>query len=385
MAKKPLIYFVTGEPSGDNLGMSLIRCLKKISHVRLAGVGGTQMEKAGDFQSLFPMTDLTLFGLSEILPHIPKLLWRMHQIKRDIQIKQPDVIVTIDSPGFNFHLMKKLKKVSIPKIHYTAPTVWAWAPGRAKKIAKLYSHLFTLYPFEPPYFENEGLPSTFVGHPITHQHNVHCLGRHKAREQLSLAEEHFPYICLLPGSRKSEVHLLLPILQKTVQELCQYYPKAHFLIPTFKIYQSDIQSVMSQTSAKYTLYLDDAQKPQVMQSADLAIAASGTVALQLAQAACPTVTIYKLKPLTGFFVKLLVQSPYASMVNILLKKEVVPEFLQENCTAENIVKAALDILKYPAIRDAQLEGFSQALQMLKNPNGEASEIAARTIIQQMKP
>ncbi|GAO98007.1 lipid-A-disaccharide synthase [Caedimonas varicaedens] len=202
------VYLIAGEASGDQVGGRLMQALQRKSDVTFSGIGGMHMEQQG-LRSLFPMSDLSIMGIFEVLPHIPHLLKRLGETEHDILKKRPDVVVTIDSPGFNFRIAKRLKKKGFPVIHYTAPTVWAWRPGRAKKAAKLLTHLLTLFPFEPPYFEKEGLFTTFVGHPLIEM-DISPQRREGFRQRYGYTEEQ-PLLCLLPGSRQKEVDKLLPL------------------------------------------------------------------------------------------------------------------------------------------------------------------------------
>jgi len=237
--KTPHIYLVAGEASGDILGSRLIKALKeKIPDCTISGIGGPLMIGQG-LKSLFPMQELSIMGILEIVPHIPRILRRLYETKQDILLKKPDLVITIDAKGFSFRLAKSLRKYGFPFVHYTAPSVWAWRPKRAEQIAHFLDHLLVLFPFEPPYFKKVGLPTTFVGHPLTEE-NFDLSKREFYRKKFSLTKDE-KLICLLPGSRTREIHSLLPTFIETLQNLKKKIKNFHIIIPTFPHFKMHIQ------------------------------------------------------------------------------------------------------------------------------------------------
>lgn len=345
------IYLIAGEASGDLLGSQIIHSLKAINPaIELKGVGGDLMASQG-FSSLFPMHELSIMGLFEIIPHIPQLLTRINDVVKDIEQYQPHIIVTIDAPGFTFRVAKKIKRLGIKLVHVTAPTVWAWRPGRAKTMARVYDHLFCLFPFEPPYFEVEGLATTFMGHPL-----VNLL---KPYER--------PYdpkgtLCLLPGSRKAEINTMMPLFC----ELLRQDPSLAnhgVILPTLPHFQPLIQSYISELPIK--MIMDPSEKYSAIASSRLALAASGTVTLELGLLGIPMIVGYKTHPVTAFILKHLVHTPYASLVNILLDQDLVPEYLQEKCTIENFSKALYTNKTF----EIQREFFPKLKALVTGKNG----------------
>src|SRR5690606_18985 len=211
------VFIVAGEPSGDALAAPLMRALRsRAPHISFFGVGGPLMTAEG-LKSLFPMDELSVMGLFEVLPRLPRLLRRIDQTADAARRIAPDVFITVDAPDFSFRVARKLLGTAFPKIHYVAPSVWAWRPGRAKKIAALYDHLLTLLPFEPPYFEAEGLPANFVGHSVVESGaNLGDGAAFRARGGIGDSER---LLMLLPGSRRGEVTRHLPIFRGVVTEL----------------------------------------------------------------------------------------------------------------------------------------------------------------------
>ena len=212
------IYIIAGEPSGDQLGGRLINSIKEkmVGNIEFFGVGGPEMEAQG-LQSIFPMSELSVMGLMEVLPRLPNILRRIKHTVNHILKTQPDVVVTIDSPDFSFRIVKELQGKGIPLIHYVAPSVWAWKPSRAKKLADKLDHLLTLLPFEAPFFEDKGLSSSFVGHPVIESGFSQVSGLKFRADHNIPANE--PVLCLLPGSRINEVNKILPIIRDTIDGL----------------------------------------------------------------------------------------------------------------------------------------------------------------------
>ena len=322
-----LVYIIAGEASGDFLGAQLMKAIKKQTpQVQISGIGGALMENEG-LQSLFPMQELSLMGLTEILPHAFHLLKRINQTVQDITQKQPAVVVTLDSPGFCLRVSKKLKKrTQIPIVHYVAPSVWAWREGRAKKMARKVDHLLTLFPFEPPYFKKYGLKTTFVGHPLMEQ---------EIKPDPTFRERHCipsdaPLLTLLPGSRQGEIDRLLPPFLEAIQLLARDYPRLQIVIPTLSHLSSTIAKRLENSHLPVTI-VGSSDKYAAFFASDVALAASGTVSLELAICNLPMVIAYKLSPLTYFIAKWLVKIKNVCLVNILLEKTIIPEKLQNDC------------------------------------------------------
>lgn len=376
-SKAPKVYIVTGEASGDLLGGRLMKALKnKDSTVRVSGIGGDSMIKEG-LQPLFPGSDLSVMGFFELLPHLYRLIKRFNQVKKDILEKKPDIVVTIDFPGFNFRLAKALKKeVACPLVHYTAPSVWAWKPGRAKKIAKIYDHLLTLFAFEPPYFDRENLPCTFVGHPLI-EGGISSFSTTKFREVHNLSEE-TPLLCFLPGSRDGEVEKLLPFFVETVLLLKDRISDLTVVCPTLPRFQHQISEAF-QGKIPLIFTQNPEEKYYAMAASQAAIAASGTVSLELALTNTPMVIGYQMNALTHLLAKKLVKTPYVCLVNILHQEFVVPEFIQENCTSENLSKALMPLL-LDSKKASQQQCLSQVPPLLKNDLGTPSDLAAEKIL-----
>ena len=379
MGKK--IFISAGEPSGDFLGGKLIKQLKRLDpDVQLMGIGGFQMQAQG-LTSLFPMEELSLMGLLEVIPHLFSIHKRLNETVAAICREKPDVVVTIDAPGFHFVLAKRLREKwgdQIKLIHYVAPTVWAWKPQRAEKVAKLYDHLLTLLPFEPPYFTKYGLKTTFVGHPLVELNikNVPFAPFRKAHE---IAEQ-TPILCVLPGSRKSELERLLPIFEKTVALMASRMPDLQVVIPTLPHFQQTLEAATRHWAAPTLVTSNPEEKYQAIRSGRAALAASGTVALELALAKIPMVIAYKMNPLTVWLARRLVKIPYVCLVNILLQRRSVPELLQGDCKPSRLAEVLSYLMGDTTCRRDQKNDLTEMAALLTPPEAP-SVMAARIVME----
>ncbi len=355
MSQVPVIFLIAGEASGDQLGAELMASLKGLHPVRFAGIGGERM-KAQGLISLFPMEELSIMGVFGILRTLPRLLQRLRLTVATIVEMKPDVVVTIDAPEFSFRVMKRLHKLSTrPRlIHYVAPTVWAWRPGRARKVSQFLDHLLCLYPFEPPYFEKYGLKSTFAGHPV-------------AQETFQKGPRDPNLLCVLPGSRRSEVDMLLPIFKETVRLLKADFPKIKVVIPTLPAVESLVRQGSENWPCDVQILVGEAARKDVFQTASVALAASGTVALHLSAAHLPCVIAYKIGVISGWIAKALLKTPWVCMVNILLNRNAIPEYLQQDCTPEKLASAVGHLLKDQDARTRQEQAMIEAIALLKAP------------------
>jgi len=378
--KGPLIYLIAGEASGDNIGARLMASLKQqtTGNIRFSGIGGPRMAEQG-LKSLFPMEELSIMGFSEVLPHIPKLLGRITKTVGDVVSQRPDAVVTIDTPAFSFRVAKKLKGKGIPLIHFVAPSVWAWKPWRAKRVAGFLDHLLTLLPFEPPYFEKEGLAATFVGHPVLESGASQGDGP-GFRARYNIGRKH-KVLCLLPGSRSSETSRLLPVFREVCETLAQKIEDLVVVLPTVPNLKDGIEADVKTWSVETKVIDGLDEKFDAFAAADVALAASGTVSLELAIAKTPAVIAYKVSPLSAWIAKKLVKLKFVSLVNILTDQEIVPEYLLECCRADIIEPNVHLLLTAQDKRQDQLAGYDEALKLLRAEEGlEPSASAAVTIL-----
>jgi lipid-A-disaccharide synthase len=378
MVEKPLkLCLIAGEASGDQLGGKLMAALKLARpSVHFIGIGGERMTGQG-MQSLFPMSDLSLMGFAEILPHLPKLLTRINQTVAMILREQPDAVITIDSPGFCYRVAKKLRehKVAMPLIHYVAPTVWAYKPERAAKTAALFDKLLVLLPFEPPYFEKEGLETVFVGHPILEDPIAP-----KTAGTALLKEFHIPHdadiISVFAGSRNTELKQLLPVFKETLETLHHRFPRLHVLMPTVPHLYERVKQETALWQVPVSVLLGSEARGAALAASKVALVKSGTISLEVARMGVPMIVAYKVGRITHQIVKRLIRVRYASIVNLLLDKEVIPEFIQKKCRASLLASALTELLEKP---EGQSREVAQALTMLGE--GNPSERAAGAVLE----
>ena len=391
MSSHPVFCIVAGEPSGDLLGSFLMKSLKEIfPAAQFVGVGGPLMEACG-LSTLFPIQELSVIGITEIIPKAWGILKKVSLVAKFVHEQKVDALITIDAPAFSFRVgraLRRLEKKSAEKtihIHYVAPTVWAWRPKRSKKIAKFLTHLLTLFSFEPPYFLKEGLPATFVGHPVLQ-------GQYDEGDEKRFRAEHLipktmPLICMLPGSRMSEVHRHLPVFLEALKKLYEKSPKFGVIIPTLGHLKEVLHKLLQKERLPFPVIVveGEGQKRDAFAASRCALAASGTVALELSCAGLPMIIAYRTSALTAFIVRLMIKIPFVSMPNILLGRRVVPELIQEKCRADLLCDELKSLLGDVRIRNLQKEAFFEVKEKL-SPSEDLSPslFAAKTIQNIMK-
>ncbi len=375
----PLVYIITGEPSGDMLGAALMAAMKQRTGgaVTFAGIGGEAMREEG-LAPLFPMAELAVMGLVEVLPRLPRILSRIQQTVRDIEHRRPDVVVTVDSWGFTGRVTAALKKRGsrIPRVHYVAPQVWAWKEGRVKDVAARVDRLLCLLPNEPPYFQRVGLKAVHVGHPVVDRPAGDRAG---FRERHGIAPDEL-LLCLLPGSRRMEVSRLLPVYGKALHRLVGDLPGLRVVVPTVETVAPQVQKAAAAWPAPTVIVRGAALRRNALAAADAAVAASGTVALEVAMAGVPSVVTYKVSRITAAIGRRLIKVRYVNLVNILMNKPVVPELLQEDCTPAAVAAAARRLLVDPVARSEQRRGLAEAMRRLGAGTTSPSDRAAEEVL-----
>jgi len=366
------VYLIAGEASGDFIGAQLMAAIKEQNpETHFSGGGGPLMSAQG-LNSLFPMEELSLMGIAEILPKLFNLIGRIHQTVDHIIVKNPDMVITIDAPDFSFRVQKKVRqKMNAPPelVHYVAPTVWAWREKRALKVSKFLDAMICLFDFEPPYFERVGLRAVAVGHPMIES------GILEASPAL-IGDDQTKKLGLFLGSRKGELKRTAPILIEAVQGIIKQNKNIELIVPTLPHLETTITELLGDIDAPITITIDQTDKWSIFKACDAAIAVSGTVGLELAVANVPHIIAYKASPITAFIVRRLIKTPFVHLANIILNKEVVPELLQEECTAYNIIKHALSLFGDEAIganQRTQFNALRQKLGELEKPSEKASE------------
>jgi lipid-A-disaccharide synthase len=364
----PRIFIIAGEASGDLLGADLITQLK-VQHPNtiFAGVGGEQMLKAGLPQSLFSLNDLSVMGLIEVLRHLPRLMKRIKQTKQAVKAFKPDLLLTIDSPDFCLRIAKWTKDhlPVVKRVHTVAPTVWAWRPGRAKKIAQFLDGLLCLFPFEPHYFTPHGLSAFFMGHPLAQI--IEPLTEEKKQDFFKTykLDPDRPVVCLLPGSRWREIESLMPIFVPTARRVLQANPDVQIILPTLPHLADTLEAMCKKEFLPVTLMTNHQDKYTAMQISQAALHASGTVALELAFCNTPMITAYKANKVTEWIGRRILTIKYLNLVNLLCNEAIVPEVLQDDCTPEKIAPIIQALLTNNVSAERQRLHFAKVRKELQ--------------------
>lgn len=375
------LFLIAGEPSGDALGAALMAGVKALApEATFAGVGGPLMEAEG-LKSLFPMEELSVMGLLEVLPKYAQLKRRIRETADAVIATEPDALVTIDSPDFCLRVaaLVRAARPGQKTVHYVAPTVWAWRPGRAAKMAPLIDHVLALFPFEPPYMEAAGMGCTFVGHPVVAQPRATPAEAAAFREGHAIGADQ-PLLLCLPGSRKGEVMRLLPCFAQAVGALQTRHPGLCVALPTVR----GVAPLVHEMTARWPqppLVLETASgKRAAFATADLALAASGTVSLELAANRVPMVIAHDFNRLTWWLMKRAALIDTVTLVNIVSETRAVPEFLGPACQPGPIAGALDRLITDPSARAAQIAAADLTMERL-GQGGEAPGLrAARAVL-----
>jgi lipid-A-disaccharide synthase len=366
------IFILTGEPSGDKLASTVISKLKIDNpDIEYLSVGGTHIKNLG-IQSIFDLKDITYLGFTSVLFNIFKIKKKINKSVNEIIRFNPDILFSVDSPDFTLRVAEKVKNINnkIKTIHYVAPQVWVWRKNRVKKIKKFIDHILLLFSFEKKYFDEENIKNSFVGHPLIEKKNnvIATLD--------NLISKDKKIISLFPGSRKSEVNVLLPILLKFVKLMNKKNLDHSFVFhATDENKEFIIDKVKNTNLDNIDVIFDENIKDQVLSNSIFAVTKSGTISLQISSANIPSIIIYKLSFVNFMIFKLLVNVKFANIINIINDKEVIPELLQKECNAEEIYKAVTYFLKNPELIKKQLIDCKKTLEGIKSKSSSSSEAA----------
>ncbi|MDE8349434.1 MAG: lipid-A-disaccharide synthase [Acidocella sp.] len=376
------VFIIAGEASGDVLGARLMNALKRQRpDLAFSGIGGVRMAEAG-LVSLFPMQELAVMGLAEILPKLIPLRQRMQQTIAAIIATKPDILVTIDSPGFCLRVLKAVAPYGVKRVHYVAPQVWAWRQERVKHFPGLWDELLCLLPFEPDFFSPFGLNPVFVGHPVL-ESGADQGNAERFRSLHNIAPSACPVV-LMPGSRVTETKRLLPVFRETVTLLQRQIPT---ILPVVAAASGIAEAVAAHTDdwpIKPIIVHDVAERYDAFAAAQAALTKSGTSTLELAMAKVPMAVTYRVNALSAAIGRRLIKVKYVAMINLLANGPLVPELLQEDCTPQKLAATLETLLTNPAAANTQREGFTAAIATLQAPKGLASDAAASAIIAQLE-
>ncbi len=369
------LFLVAGEPSGDRLGGALMAGLASLAPgIAYDGIGGPEMERQG-LHSRFPMQELSVMGIAEVLPKYRHLKRRIAEVAAAVIAMNPDALVTIDSPDFCLRVaaLVKAARPDLRTIHYVAPSVWAWRPGRAAKMARVIDHVLALLPFEPPLITAAGMTCDFVGHPVV----AELLATPRESDVLRGSS---PLILALPGSRKGEVIRLAPVIGTTLALLKPRFPGLRVALPTVPALGPLVRDLVRDWPVRPEVIEQADRKRAAFGAADVAIAASGTVSLELAANACPMVIAYDMHPITLWLMRRMAQVDTVTLVNLVSETRVVPEFIGRDCRAARIAPALARLLTDRQAQEAQREAMAVTMLRL-GQGGEAPGVrAARSVL-----
>jgi lipid-A-disaccharide synthase len=383
------IFVIAGEPSGDKLGGALMQGLRTLEpDVIFDGVGGPLMQAQG-LSSRFDMSELSVMGIAEVLPKYRSLMRRINETAAAVVNTVPDILVTIDSPDFCLRVARRVKAANpnIRTAHYVAPTVWAWRPGRAAKMAQMVDQVLALFPFEPPYMEAAGMVCNFVGHPVVAEPVATDADAMAFRERRGIGDA--PCLLVLPGSRRGEVGRLAPIFAEALRLVLAARPEIRVVLPA----ASSVAALVAELTRDWpgapiildprgqTVEAEATERRAAFRAANLALAASGTVSLELAAAGTPMVIAYDMNWLSRQLVTRMLQVDTVTLVNLVSDTRVVPEFLGANCMPNAIATSLLQVMADP---DTQREAMALTMQRL-GQGGEAPGLrAARAVLDRIR-
>jgi lipid-A-disaccharide synthase len=383
------IFLIATEESGDRLGASLMKVLRQRlgGAVRFEGVGGRSMAREG-LASLFPIEELSIVGLAEVIKHLPAHLRRIRKTADAVMQASPDVLVIIDSPDFTHRVARRVRAgaPSIPIIDYVSPSVWAWRPGRARAMRSYVDHVLALLPFEPEEYRRlHGPPCSYVGHPLIEQ-----IGRLRpGSEERKRREQAPPVLLVLPGSRRSEIRHHMAVFGETLGRLRDQDVPFELILPTMTHLQDVVVEGVRNWPVQPRIVTGETEKQAAFRIAHAALAKSGTVTLELAVSGVPMVTAYKAGAVEARILRSLIRVNSVILANLVIGENVVPEFIQQDCTPDKLVPALREILSDTPQRRRQLEAFAKLDQIMSTgnqpPGARAADIVLATLRKARRP
>ena len=374
------IFIVTGEPSGDKLASRVISNLKKkTSEIEYLCLGGPHLKSIG-IKSIFDLSEITYFAFTHVLFNLFKINKKINYTVNEVVKFNPDILFTVDSPDFTLRVAERVKKINsnIKTIHYVAPQVWIWRQGRVKKIKKFIDHILLLFNFEKKYFDKENILNTFVGHPL-----LESLKKTKV-ELSNVIYENKKIISIFPGSRNSEITILMPILINFIELMNKKFNKYVFVFHVTEENKNIVLGKLKNNNLdNIEVTSDENIKSELLSKSIFAVAKSGTISLEICNAGVASIIIYKMNSINFFITKLLVNTKFANIINIINNKEIIPELLQSECNPEEIFRAVVYFLKNPSLINQQVTDCKKTLEEIKSKTSstdEASSILAQNLV-----
>ncbi len=373
------VFIIAGEASGDLHGSNLIRALKaRLPQARFVGVGGPHMEEAG-LEVLFPISDLAVVGMVEVISHISPILKAFGLITGWLRNEKPDLLILIDYPDFNLRVASRAKRLSIPILYYISPQVWAWRQGRVKKLRRLVDRMAVILPFEEDFFRSHGMDVDFVGHPLLDVVKA-SIPRDEFCRKIGF-DPGRPVIGLVPGSRRGEVLRLFPLMADAAERISRERHDVQFVVPLAPSLDPEILKLDNRSSNYPVIRVVRGQTYDAIAASDLIIAASGTVTLEAGILDTPMIVTYKVSPITYLLGRYLIKVPFASLINLVTGYRLVPELLQWDATPERLSTEALSLLEDPVKRENMINGLKKIKDILGGHGaaGKAADIAVKLI------
>ena len=376
------VMLVAGETSGDALGGELMAAMKEIAPwpLTFSGVGGETMEERG-LSSIFPMTDIAVMGPREIIPRLPLIFRRIRETVRHAVTAKPDIVVLIDSPEFTHMVAKRIARRApvLPIVDYVLPSVWAWRQGRAKAMKKYIRRVLALLPFEPAFLRSVGVDCVYVGHPAIGQ--VPKTGAGKRFRQEHGIRDGQPLLLVLPGSRLNEVKHLLEVFGAVVKKLAEEMPELRVVVPTVPHLRGIVEDAVRTWPLNVLLVSDEQQKRSAFDAATAALAASGTVTLELGLARVPMVVAYRAEALVGWFALSVLKIPSVVLVNLILDRPSVREYLQNRCTPDDLLEGLRPLMNNTPERERALADLDEMRARMGVDDEPPSRRAAKAVLE----
>jgi lipid-A-disaccharide synthase len=378
------IFLIATEESGDRLGAGLMKVLRQRfgGAVKFEGVGGQSMAREG-LASLFPIEQLSIIGLAAVVKRLPMILRLIRETATAVTGASPDILVIIDSPDFTHRVARRVRTrdPSIPIIDYVSPSVWAWRPGRARAMRAYVDHVLALLPFEPEEYRRlRGPPCSYVGHPLTEQIGALRPGVDEQKRR----NEQPPVLLVLPGSRRSEINHHMAVFGETLGRLAAEGVPFELILPTMPHLLDAVRAGVKRWPAQPRVVVGEQEKRAAFRIARAALAKSGTVTLELALAGVPMVTAYKVGGVEALVLRRAINVKSVILANLVAGENVIPEFLQRDCTPEKLSQALRDVLSESPLRRRQLEAFARIEAIMSTGNQSPSVRAADIVLRTMR-
>ena len=369
------IFILTGEPSGDKLASKVISKIKNSRpDIEYLSVGGEHLKALG-IKSLYDLKEITYLGFTRVILNIFKIKRKINDTVKEILKFKPDILFSVDSPDFTLRVAKEVKKIdpSIKTIHFVAPQVWVWREQRVKQLKSFLDHILLLFPFEKKYFDKEGIQSTFTGHPLLEE-------QEKSKVDISqIIKDNKKIFSIYPGSRLSEINVLIPILFEFVKKMNEKHKDLFFVFHSTSEHVQLIQNLLLKQGFKNCGAIGDEKiKSHILKSSIFAVSKSGTISLEICNAKVPSIIIYKMGMINFFIVKMLVKVKFANIINIAAKEEIIPELLQSKCNPTNIYNTVDKLLSNKSTLDKQVIKTQEIIRNFKTE--KSSEIASSVLI-----